>query len=264
MARQPSKMVGNAELAGVEGNTEAARSALTSVYSAAKTIWITEIGWPVEYGDSAHPNVTEADQASLLTNSFNWLKGHAESLKINSIIWYFYRDINVPTWYGHTGLRTISGNFRPSWQSFIEEAGVTTHVALQANTGDLWVYSPISGAKDLLLGMGSSASTPAITGGPPRAGTYEVAFKADTGYLWTYSSTNGAKNLQLGMAANTSPSIAHTSTGNVIAFQANTGDLWIYDGSKATDTFLGLAPGTSPSIAALQGGGCGHVSRLGK
>ena len=50
------------------------------------------------------------------------------------------------------------------------------------------------------------------------------------------------------MMAGTSPSIAGGGSYN-IAFQANTGNLWTYGTAGSGDRRLGMARGSSPTIA---------------
>jgi hypothetical protein len=130
-------------------------------------------------------------------------------------------------------------------------------VAFQANTGSLWTYTSSSGAANsLALGM-NSGSSPSIT--QLANGSAEIAFQANTTALWVYQgSTATARTLKLGMTAGTNPSLtALPTSGFMIAFQANNGLLWTFTTSAGgISRGLGMATGTSPSIA-VSGGGWG-------
>src|SRR5262249_31926535 len=67
--------------------------------------------------------VTEAEQAALLTEAFNLIKAHAGEYNIPTAIWYSYHDIPVNEWAYHCGLRKANGEYRPSWWAFEEATG---------------------------------------------------------------------------------------------------------------------------------------------
>jgi hypothetical protein len=292
------------------------RNYLTSYDSSAKPIWITEFGWPIQ-GDGlgeGEPQSTEAEQAKLLTNSFNWLKEQSGAKNLEYAAWFNYKDFNPESnWANHCGLRTRLGVYRPAWYAYLAErekpvwphspemahqatsgdlwtvspesqgthyslglsSGTSPDIAGLANgsyetafnSGHLWTYSPTEGAvqHELLVREATSPSIAAITNGTltgvtngsgAENGSYIVAFQADTGDLWTYSPSAPGLHYGLGLAAGTSPDIAGLRDGSYeIAFQANSGKLWTYSpASKATEFNLGMAAGTSPSVAALSNG----------
>ncbi|HLW03053.1 MAG TPA: CHAP domain-containing protein [Ktedonobacterales bacterium] len=82
----------------------------------------------------------------------------------------------------------------------------------------------------------------------------ETAFDANVngGYLYLYNDNTGTTPTTQGIASGTTPAIADTADGYMVAYHGTNGDLWTYDVamSRATDTGQGMAPGTSPSIAA--------------
>jgi uncharacterized protein YneR len=121
-------------------------------------------------------------------------------------------------------------------------------MAFQANTGDLWYYTPANaGNRDTGLGMANDTS-------PSIAASGEVAFQGTNNHLWLYDpSTGDNRDTGLGMAPKTSPSIVSLAHGGYeIAFQANTGILWLNDPSTGTsiNTGLGMDAATSPAITA--------------
>ena len=110
-----------------------------------KSLWITELGWPV--GGTAHfptggHSVSEGEQANLLTQSFNWIKGVAGGDQIQLVTWYNIQDFTPagdPSrtfWDDWCGLRDLAGNYRPSWWAFQEETGATPWPAPSATTAD--------------------------------------------------------------------------------------------------------------------------------
>jgi hypothetical protein len=85
-----------------------------------KSLWITETSWPAE----AEYAVGEAEAASLLTQSVNWIKASAAALNIHAMIWYNYRDLPSPAiWQYRSGLRDNTGKYRSAWYAFQEETG---------------------------------------------------------------------------------------------------------------------------------------------
>jgi hypothetical protein len=126
LSLHPYSFAGNEteKLNGIFLDVSAAREGLDHFDSAAKPIWITEMGWPV-LGADEH-GVAESEQASLLTNSFNWLKSSFATYNIELITWYFYRDSDLggAHWDKLCGLRDINGVFRPSWWAYQAEAYV--------------------------------------------------------------------------------------------------------------------------------------------
>ena len=214
-----------------------------------KSIWLTEIGWPVISQSPYHPSVTEKQQANLLTKSFNWARNAANVDRIAAIYWYNYRDSDPTSdWDYRCGLRDEMGNFRPSWYAFEAQTGAerwpVPRLAIQANTGTTYVYAKANGATNTLLGM-EAGTSPSI--GQYR-GSYEVALHANTGTLWTWTPAAHGVNTGLAMAPGTNPSVTPLESGK-IAYQGSTGTLWTYQpGKGAVNTGLKMAPGTSPSI----------------
>ena len=91
----------------------------------------------------------------------------------------------------------------------ITAQGESYDVAFQANgsrSGELWVYTPATGA--LALGLGVEKGTsPAIT--TRSGGSYDIAFQANgihSGELWTYTPSGGGIPNSFGMSLGSSPS----------------------------------------------------------
>ena len=101
----------------------------------------------------------------------------------------------------------------------------------------------------------SPAPNPGSTFGPPMPGSYQIAFQANTGHLW-YDTPTNAGNRDTGLGMATGTSPSIAASGEV-AFQANNNHLWLYDPSTgdSRDTGLGMKAGTSPAIVPLTGGG---------
>ena len=108
-----------ARLSSLKGNLGQGRAALNSMCGAcsAKTLWVTEFGWPTA-GANQTP-VSLPEQANLLTSSYKWLQGSAESYNLQAAIWYSAKDRNCcGTWAQYDGLREANGHQRPSWCAY--------------------------------------------------------------------------------------------------------------------------------------------------
>jgi FG-GAP-like repeat len=125
---------GSEALKNVKNNITTARENInsTSGFGSTKGLWITEVGWPVENGDTAHPNVSLQEQKELLKGLFDWVKEQQVSKNIQSILYYNYRDFNFDKnpWWTRSGVRSMAPpdrysqeTFRPSWYGFQEETG---------------------------------------------------------------------------------------------------------------------------------------------
>lgn len=88
-----------------------------------KSIWITELGWPVAGETPVGGVSTEAEQGGRLTEAFNWIKSNAAGDNIQVAAWYNIRDFGGPKWDGHSGLQREDGSYRPAWQAFTELSG---------------------------------------------------------------------------------------------------------------------------------------------
>ena len=234
-------------------------------YIGTKTLWITEIGWPVAgtfpAGEHSTPHiVSEAEQASLLSGAFDWIKAHAATYNIQNVDWYNSRDFGGARWDGYCGLVDQSWDYRPAWYAFQDETGVertgTQYTAFQADNKELWwarsdgFYAPTYSGMDPV----SSPSAAPLAGGGDL-----MAFQNQLHELWTYSTaTGGWVNTKSGMDPGTSPSVASVvAQGFVIAFQNWKHELWLYltQSNSWINTGLGMLEGTSPSIAANETGG---------
>ncbi len=103
-----------------------------------KTLWITELGWQLEFKS---PNgiepVTEAQQATLLRESFDWIKSVAASQNIEFLAWYNMRDVPAfQGWAYRAGLRGGGGDYRKSWVVYQEETGAPAWPPPAVVTGD--------------------------------------------------------------------------------------------------------------------------------
>jgi hypothetical protein len=140
----------------LEEEVNGARNALNSLGWGEKTLWITEFGYPVG-GSSGFPTngqpVSEPAQASLLTQSLNWITEASGSDKIELAAWFSIGDYSSGShWAGSCGLIRSDGSKRPAWDSFRQFAlqpessppliGVLTSGTAFVKEGDLhnsWV-----------------------------------------------------------------------------------------------------------------------------
>lgn len=255
------------DVAYVSGKVSEAIELVRNNVPLSKGLWVTEIGWPIlngleeeekeKEGAVKHPAVSSAVQAQLLTSVFNLIQQGASKWNVKAIIWDTYRSIADPHWESNTGLRTFQGKFLESWTRFQQQAGVAAwppapRIAYQANTGDLYTFTPPNVlAKPGIESLAPSTS-PSVAG---TTGTKLIAYQGKDHDLRVYSDATGFTHFGLGMAAETSPSIARQSNGYVVAYQANTGDLLLYAYPSTVLTKLGtMAPNTDPSAVQLVNG----------
>lgn len=111
---------------GFQNNVETLWATLATIYPGKRT-WVTEFGWPTEKGEPSHPQKTEEEQALILHESFDYLKGKSVSWGIDGASWFIYRDtagIGGGNWENHCGLLNSGGAPKQAWFAFEEETGV--------------------------------------------------------------------------------------------------------------------------------------------
>jgi hypothetical protein len=116
------------KLPGLQSVVTSTRNYLNTYDSSAKPIWVTEFGWTVggEGLGEGQPLTTEAQQSTLLTDSFNWLKEQSAAKNIEYAAWYNYKDFpSDPKWAYHCGLRNGFGEYRSSWWSYLNQTGAS-------------------------------------------------------------------------------------------------------------------------------------------
>jgi hypothetical protein len=226
-----------------------ARASLNTLGGSAKSIWITEMGWQVEYAHEGWGPVNLDEQAVLLHEAFTWLKTNSATKNIQSAIWSSYHDhpANIPNWAYHSGLRDLSGNFRPSWWAFQEQTGVPR-----------WPASLDSHP----VPLGDPSSEAAIYYQGADGGVWELYRDPNTGW----SGPNRFANTQ--MAPGTSPTIGRNPTTGAawIYYQGADGGIWeLYrnpsTGWTGPTRFAGTqaAPGTSPAVVGDPSSGVAAV-----
>ncbi|MGH2956573.1 MAG: GH39 family glycosyl hydrolase [Solirubrobacterales bacterium] len=90
-----------------------------------KPIWLTEIGWATA-GIPSGVTVGPEEQAEYLTETFELMAENRDSLGIAGVIWYSLADIpGGDIWVYHSGLFTLDGTPKPSWDAFVELTGGT-------------------------------------------------------------------------------------------------------------------------------------------
>jgi hypothetical protein len=258
------------ELTGVVNNIESVRNDVNAYLSSETGIWVTEVGWGVEPEASPEhfrERVTPQYQAELVGALLNWATQNASRLKLQSLIYYMYRDANFNgRWDSYAGLvkedDCAQGEYRPAW--FAYQAGTGTPfwspqtATIQADTGSMFTWRNNEGGVNRSLGMapGTSPSIAGMTRGGMWGRGCTVAFQSNTGQLFTWTPTTGGATTGLGMASGTSPSVsALPSGGFATAFQSSAGALWTYTSKDGgNNRLLGMWPGTSPSIATGPGG----------
>jgi hypothetical protein len=171
-----------------------------------KPIWVTELGWPVTKGTPPLQQVTEAEQATLLTESLDLIKSTATKYNIPLAIWYNYRDLPDPGWSYGSGLRNQDGFYRPAWWAYQAETGAGKwpmadelgFVALKTSPKNVHIdtYAPGPTYKSLL--SSSDTGYPGIAE-PSKAQALAI-------------DTNGDGTDELGFLALTNPGNVHLDT----------------------------------------------------
>jgi len=105
------------------------RRALRDVGDQTKTLWLTEIGWPV-FSTTETPavTITQSEQAEFLRSVFRWLYNNADAVETNApeglrlkyVAWFVYRDraascTRWECWESVSGLKRSDGSARPAW-----------------------------------------------------------------------------------------------------------------------------------------------------
>ena len=91
----------------VEANITFDREQVNLRIGSAEPLWITELGWPVEHGEPSHHSVTPPTQAALLSRVAYWVESEQAADKIESFIFFNYRDYEQEGAFGYSGLRTF-------------------------------------------------------------------------------------------------------------------------------------------------------------
>jgi hypothetical protein len=146
-------------LKGLEDNMTFARHALNDIDDPGDgnpgtemEIWITELGWLAEGGDTAHPAVGPEGQKKLLTEGFNYIRNVQAGYNIQSLIYYNYRDFDTAgggDWGDRAGLRTKEGDFRPAWYAFEEQTGVPLWPTVTKNIPSILMNRAGSGKSEV-------------------------------------------------------------------------------------------------------------------
>ncbi len=166
---------------------------------------------------------------------------------------------------------------KPSWQTDSGCARRTNNdvsAVADPNTG-VAVYDTYDQGGWVVLG-GTSVASPIIAatyalGGYPASGSYPASSAyAHSGPLFDVTSgANGSCSpaylctaglhydgpTGLGTPNGPAAFISGGGPGDEVAFQASTGNLWVTGPAGSSNTGLGMAAGTSPSITGLTGGG---------
>ena len=182
----------------VEQNVENVRNALTNNFSAGKSVWITEMGWPVEPEaplDATHQRVSELHQFELLHEVFNRIRTRRTGWNIKSLLYYNYRDAQwapEKKWDMFAGLRRQNGTFRKAWWAFQSQAFQL------AESQHEWPIRPgvTTGAAT------TSGSRTATASGTVNSHGLRTYYQADYGKTTAYGHATSSTNGGYGEASN--------------------------------------------------------------
>ncbi len=105
--------------ADVQGAVSAARTTLNNDGDAGKTLWLTELGWPVGFNQIS-PSHNAQEQSELLSSALSWIYANQASLKAEYAATFVYQDhanpcTSVNCWAEYAGIKDQSGANRPAW-----------------------------------------------------------------------------------------------------------------------------------------------------
>jgi hypothetical protein len=192
-----------------------------------KSLWLTEMGWPVggteNFPTNGHP-VSEGEQATLLTQSFNWLKSVAGTYNIPLAAWFNIRDYNTGNkWPGYCGLLDGNGNPRPAWNAFRQQT-------LQSESSP-----PLLG---VVLNSGEAVA---------KEGNLAAAWTAESG---------GTRSMAVANSYIHGPLIGlETASGTLFAKQGNLAAEWVEEFGGIKQIAVASDPVHGPLIAVLTNSG---------
>jgi hypothetical protein len=220
-----------------------------------KSLWITEIGWQVAFGEGfGLPSYNAEQVGSMLNAVLSWTYNNQAYLNAQYVAPYDYQDASNPCtnevgcWDEHSGIRDSSGKERPAWCAISNlingpnSCGSGPAVVRDSKTGEQWVY--FRGSNSAVWGVswtGSGWTKPESLGGSMAPGsTPAVVRDATTGEQWLYY--HGSDGAIWGMSWTgkswTKPELIGGSlslgSSPVVIRDASTGGQWLYyDGSES-------------------------------
>jgi hypothetical protein len=228
---------------GVETNVNFAREKLNQFFGgSAKELWITELGWLAEGGDTGHPASGPEKQAQYLTGSFNWIQSVQAAKNIQSLIYFNYHDFVAPKesekWAEHAGLRSLDGSYRPAWYAFQQQTG-----APQWPTGP-WTTENLGGNLTLDPAIDSRV-----------ANRLDVFARGTDGALWqmTWNGSNWSSWFSLGGGLTSGPNaVSWDGTRVDVVMRGGDGAVWhyVWNGSAWEAESLGGGIIGSPEISS--------------
>jgi hypothetical protein len=144
------------------------RVIVSEMGGASRTLWITEIGWPVS--GTGETLVSPQEQAELVKDVFSYFAENFQPFNLKYLAYYLYQDQYVETWDYHAGLREVQKEgpngtrlspLRPSWYAYQEETGAAK-----------WPVASTVGAPDPPSYVGSYAVTVSAPIDPHGLSTY--------------------------------------------------------------------------------------------
>lgn len=257
------------------------REEMDEIGDGAKSIWVTELGWPS--GDTAS---SQELQAKDLKEALGWLKREAASRKIEVATWYFLRDVSPNTgWASEAGLKDVNGAQKPSWCAFLTlngrtcapavAAGTTPSVSRDADTGYTFMAYRTTGGQvaysyrapgegwvsSTLGGSVAEGTSPSMVRSQSAQHVF-IAYRTPEGRIgyWYWTASEGWVNGVLGagvpadVAEGSSPSLVWDPSFTAIYYRSAGGGIAYWYWTQATGwqhlTLGGsVAARTSPGVS---------------
>jgi hypothetical protein len=160
-----------------------------------KTLWVTEVGWPVGSGFSFPYSETPTQQAHDLWQTFTLLSKEADDNKVKYLGWYLFQDRSCGSscaWPDLAGLRDASRNIRASWCAYSHLTGAFACPYVPQEGFETVTYatasSPLNGQPGYISVSGNVYVTN-IEGEPVTNLVANINFSKLEGGRWVFKNT---------------------------------------------------------------------------
>ena len=148
-----------------------------------KQLWVTEAGFPVEYGSNDPPGVTEQVQKELVESTLYMMQNKHTDFKIGRVFYYNLQDRDGNAeWESHTGLRRLAGGDRPAWRGYAKHSGGDQNWPANPNkTGESVKKRPNTASFSLAYDTYGQRARVKVKLGRGSSGPYEQSKEASFG-----------------------------------------------------------------------------------